>query len=94
MSCSSCKNLDTKKKADGAVSGAKYFCKKLKTYVSGDYECPKYEKCSRDSDTCNKIYREGRDYDSDTNSAGFYIVIAVILLIITILVRIFKPELF
>ena len=34
--CCSCKNLDTKKKVDGAVSGSRYYCKKNKTYVSID----------------------------------------------------------
>ena len=84
--CSSCKNLDTKKKVDGACSGAKYNCKKLKTFVAGDTDaCEKYEKCYRSNDECDKIYIEGREWDNDTHTAGFYFIIGAILLIITII---------
>lgn len=95
MSCCSCKNLDTKKKVDGAVSGAKYLCKKHKVYVSGDtIECDKFAKCYRDSDTCNKIYKEGKEWDNDKTSPSIYFVIGVILLIILIIVYLCNPELY
>lgn len=95
MTCSSCKNLNEKKKADGAVSGCKYECKKLKAYVLGSNEaCPKYEKCYRDVDTCNKIYNEGRNWDNDNHSPSFYLIIAIILIIILFFVYIFNPSLF
>lgn len=93
--CSSCKNLDTKKKVDGACSGAKYNCKKLKTYVAGDMDaCEKYEKCYRSNDDCNKIYREGREWDNDSHTAGFYLIIAIILFIITLIVYLFNRNLY
>lgn len=95
MSCSSCKNLDTKKKVAGAVSGAKYLCKKHKAYVYGDSnECDKYAKCSRDNDTCNKIYQEGKDYDDDKNSVVVYLAIAVVLIVISIIVYLCNPSLY
>ncbi len=93
--CSSCKNLDTKKKVDGACSGAKYNCKKLKTYIAGDMDaCEKYESCYRSNDDCNKIYREGREWDNDTHSASFYFILAFILFIITFIVFLFNRNLF
>ena len=93
--CSSCKNLDTKKKVDGACSGAKYNCKKLKAYVTGDTDaCQKYEKCYRSTDDCNKIYREGREWDNDKHSASFYFLIGIILLILLIIVFLFNREMY
>lgn len=90
MSCCSCKNLDEKKKANGACSGAKYYCKKLKTYVSGDmHECDKFTSCYRSVDKCDEIYRDGKNFDNDTTSAGTYIILAIILLVILILLNLF-----
>jgi len=87
MTCSSCKNLDEKKNVKGAVSGVRYNCKKNKCYVGGDMEaCDKYASCYRDTDTCNKIYNEGRDWDDDNHSPMFYLIIAVILLVVSVLV--------
>lgn len=95
MACCSCKNLDTKKKVNGVVSGTAYMCKKHKSYVLGcDNECDKYAKASRDADTCNKIFREGKDWDNDRHSATFYIVIALILLVILLLVFLFNSDLY
>lgn len=95
MACCSCKNLDTKKKVDGVCSGVAYMCKKHKTYVLGcNDECDAFAKCSRDADTCDKIYREGEDWDNDRHSATFYIVIALILLFITLLVFLFNSNLY
>lgn len=93
--CSSCKNLDTKKKVDGACSGTRYNCKKLKTYVGGDMDaCEKYESCYRSNDDCNKIYREGRDWDNDKHSASFYMIIGAILLIITIIMFLLNRDMY
>ena len=93
--CSSCKNLDTKKKVDGACSGVKYNCKKLKAYVAGDTDaCEKYEKCFRSADDCNKIYREGRDWDNDKHSASFYLIAGAILLILTLIMFLFNRYLY
>ena len=75
--CCSCKNLDTKKKVDGACSGAKYNCKKIKNYVSGDTDaCDKYEKAYRSNDECDKIFLEGKNWDNDKHTAKFYLIIA------------------
>ncbi len=93
--CSSCKNLDTKKKVDGACNGAKYNCKKLKSYVAGDTDaCEKYEKCYRSTDDCNKIYREGRDWDNDKHDAKFYFIIAAIVLAITAIMLLFYGDMY
>ena len=95
MVCAGCKNLDTKKKADGAVSGVRYMCKKHKVYVGGDNEiCDKFAKASRDTDTYNKLYKEGREWDNDKTSHSTYITIAIILLVILIFVFIFNHDLF
>lgn len=95
MTCSSCKNLDEKKKVDGAVSGARYYCKKHKTYVDGSMDaCDKYEKCYRDNDTCDKIYEEGRDFDNDKNSASFYLLIGLILLVLLVIAFLFNSDLY
>lgn len=95
MACCSCKNLDTKKKINGVVSGISYFCKKNKIYVLGcNDECDKFIKCSRDADTCNKIYREGKDWDNDNTSPSTYMIVALILLAILLIVFIFNHELF
>lgn len=93
--CSSCKNLDTNKKVDGACSGAKYNCKKLKVYVAGDTDaCEKYEKSYRSNDDCNKIYREGRDWDNDKHSAKFYLIVGIALLIITIIMILINRDMY
>lgn len=95
MTCCSCKNLDTKKKASGAVSGTAYMCKKNKSYVLGcNNECDKFANASRDNDSCDKIYREGKDWDNDKTSPGTYIFIGLVLLIILIFVLIFNHDLF
>lgn len=96
MTCSSCKNLNEKKKIEGKVSGCKYVCSKLKAPVYGsDTACSKYTKAtSRSNDTCNKIYREGLNFDDDTHSASFYLIIGAILLVLTIIVFLCNPSLF
>ena len=93
--CSSCKNLDTKKKVTGANGGAKYECKKRKAKVSGDMNaCDKYASCFRSVDDCNKIYRDGKEWDDDKHSSGFYFLIGIILLIITIIIFLFNRDLY
>ena len=95
MVCAGCKNLDTKKKANGAVSGVRYYCKKNKVYVGGYSPiCGKFVKASRDNDTYNKLYNEGKEWDNDKKSASFYLVIGVILLVITVIFYLFNPDLF
>ena len=56
--------------------------------------CEKYEKCFRSNDDCNKIYREGRDWDNDNHSASFYLIIGAIILIITIIMFLFNRDLY
>lgn len=95
MVCAGCKNLDTKKKADGTVSGARYFCKKHKTYVSGDNNiCDKFADAGRDTDTYNKLYKEGKEWDNDKTSPSVYFAIGIVLLIILIIVYLCNPELY
>ena len=95
MVCAGCKNLDTKKKVNGDVSGTRYLCKKHKVYVGGDNEiCDKFSKADRDTDTYNKLYNEGREWDNDRTSPTTYIVAAIILLIILLFVYFCCPELF
>ena len=95
MACCSCKNLDTKKKANGAVSGVRYQCKKHKIYVGGDHEiCDKFAKAGRDNDTYNKLYKEGREWDNDPTSPSTYIIWAIILLVITLIVFLFNMDMY
>lgn len=95
MVCAGCKNLDTKKKVQGAVSGVRYLCKKHKVYVGGDNKiCDKFAKAGRDTDTYNKLYREGRDWDNDRISPGVYIGATIILLIVLLFVFLFNRDLF
>ena len=95
MTCSSCKNLDEKKKLDGKVSGRRYYCKKHKCYVGGDNDaCDKYQGCYRSNDRCNEIYEEGRDFYNDTHSVLYYVVICIIAILLLIIARITHPELF
>lgn len=95
MVCAGCKNLDTKKKVNGEVSGVRYYCKKNKVYVGGDNEiCDKFAKANIDTDTYNNLYKEGKEWDNDRTSPGVYIGAALILLIILIFVFIFNRDLF
>lgn len=95
MVCAGCKNLDTGKKVDGAISGTKYMCKKHKAYIGGDNKiCDKFSKASRDNDTYNKIYREGRIWDNDKTSPSTYIIGAIVLLVILLIVLLFRGELY
>lgn len=95
MVCAGCKNLDTKKKVNGEVSGTRYLCKKYKAYVGGDNEiCDKFAKADRDVDTYNKLYKEGREWDNGRTSPALYIGVALVLLVILIFVFIFNRDLF
>ena len=95
MACCSCKNLDTKKKVSGVVSGTAYMCKKNKSYVLGcNGECKNFAKASRDNDLCDKIYREGKDWDNDPTSPSTYIIVAIIILVITLIVFLFNMDMY
>lgn len=95
MTCSSCKNLNEKKKIDGLVSGARYYCKINKTYVSGDQSiCNKYLNSLRNTEKCNKIYQDGIDFYNDVHSVFFYVVLCIIAIIIFLIARFSNPELF
>lgn len=95
MVCAGCKNLDTKKKVNGAVSGTRYMCKKHKIYVGGDNKiCDKFVKAGRDNDTYHKLYHEGREWDNDNTSPSTYVIIAIILLVITLIVFLFNKDLY
>ena len=96
MACCSCKNLDEKKPAKGAVSGCRYYCKKLKTYVGGDQnECPKFEKSIiRSNSKCDDLYHEGKDFYNDTHSVGYYVVILIVIIIIMIIALINGKDLY
>ena len=87
MSCSSCKHLKDDKKYPGALSGAKYYCGKVKSYVYGDSECQAYEKSySRKNDKCDQIYKDGKDfYDDDRPISAHLIVLFLVILVGVIL---------
>ena len=72
--CSSCKNLDSKNKSMGAVSGAKYFCKVKGCFVYGnDDECSAWkEDIVRKDYECDKIFEDGELYINDTKFVKSY----------------------
>ena len=90
MVCAGCKNLDTKKKANGKVSGAKYYCKKLKCYIPASNEiCSKFSKSySRDIDTYNKLYEEGIKFDDDNHSFSFYLICTIVVIVFIVIMNI------
>ena len=89
MSCSSCKHLKDDKKYPGALSGAKYYCDKVKTYVYGDKECEAYEKShSRKNDKCDEIYRDGKDFYDDNRPISVQLMIFVFIVVMGIIATI------
>lgn len=96
MVCAGCKNLDTKKKKEGKSGGCAYYCKKKKKNVrASDEICDKFTKnIMISNDEYNKLYHEGLNFDDSEGSASLYIIGAIILLIITIIIYLFNPELF
>ena len=96
MVCAGCKNLDGKKKSDGKNDGSVYYCKKMKKYIRASNEiCKNFSKSyTRDNDEYNKMYKEGLNYDNDSLSGSFYLIVGVILLVITLLVYLFNPSMF
>ena len=93
--CCSCKNLDTKKKVSGKTSGAKYYCKKLETAVSGDNPaCEKYAPSFRSNSETDEIYRDGKNWSDDSASVGAYLIIAIILVVLLIILKIAFPNMF
>ena len=91
--CCSCKNLDSSKKVAGEVAGTKYYCKKLKTYVTGDTDaCGKYESSFRNNDDISRIYKEGKQWDNDNKSVGGYLAVAVILLLLILIIYLVSPN--
>ena len=96
MVCAGCKNLDEKKKSDGKNGGSVYYCKKMKKYIrASDEICKKFDKSyTRSTDDYNKMYKEGLNYDNDSMSGSFYLIVGAILLVITLLVYLFNPSMF
>ena len=96
MVCAGCKNLDAKKKSDGKNDGSVYYCKKIKKYIrASDEICKNFSKSyTRDNGEYNKMYKEGLNYDNDSLSGSFYLIVGVILLVITLLVYLFNPSMF
>ena len=93
--CCSCKNLDDKQKKEGEASGAKYYCKELKTLVAGDNPaCEKYGTCFRSNMDIERIYKEGKSWRNDTKPVGGALAVLIILILLLILLRIFNPGLF
>lgn len=91
MTCSSCKYLKEKDKSEGSCSGCKYYCSKMNCYVNGsNSSCSNYEEAYyRDNYICNKIYEDGERYSDDNKPMSFYIFIAIILLIILFIYKVF-----
>lgn len=95
LGCCSCRNLDAKKKLNNVVIETAFMCKENKSYVLRCYsECDKFAKASRHNDSCDKIYRKGKNFYNDETSSGTYITIVIILLVILIIVFIFNHDLF
>lgn len=95
MSCCSCDFLDEKKKTDGKVSGARYFCKKNKCYVGGnDDTCANYKSSFRSNSKCDEIFEDGKNFYDDDTSIMQHIIVLIIVVIAFIIIKIFNPDLF
>ena len=68
----------------------------MKKYIRASNEiCKNFSKSyTRDNDEYNKMYKEGLNYDNDSLSGSFYLIVGVILLVITLLVYLFNPSMF
>ena len=87
--CYNCANLDPKKKSDGKLDGALYFCKKQKAYVNAAKDgCDKWSKADRKSYENDELYEKGRRYYNDDKPLSFYVFILVLLIIFLILMSI------
>lgn len=90
MGCYNCGNLDAKKKSKGKVSGAIYYCKKMKTYVNPTNNgCKNFKKCSRKPWDNEAIYKDGQKYFNDRTPAVVYIILFIIIVIIGLLSGVF-----
>ena len=88
MTCSSCKNLFEKDKKEGALCGARYYCKKMKCYVDGSSSCcSNYEKTySRSNSTCDNIYEEGEKFSDDDRPISFYVIVFILIIIFGLII--------
>lgn len=91
MSCSSCKNLNEKKKKNGSASGAMYYCEKTKKFVYGcDNACNHYEiNKSRNDTICEEIYKNGKLFSDDQTPVSVYVIILIILVILAVIFNLF-----
>lgn len=90
MGCYNCGNLDPKKKSNGKVDGALYYCKKVKKYVNPtDGSCKNFKKGSRKPWDNDAIYNDGRRYFNDRTPVIVYIILFFILVIIGLLSGVF-----
>lgn len=90
--CCSCGNLDPKKKSPGKENGNLYFCKKLKTYVSGSStDCGNFTKADgRKNWETDEIYKDGKLYSNSTAPVSLYLAGAIILIILAIIINLFS----
>ena len=88
MTCSSCKNLIESDKKEGALCGARYYCKKMKCYVDGSSPCcSNYEKSySRSNYTCSDIYNDGEKFSDDDRPISFHIIMLILVIIFGLLI--------
>ena len=88
MTCSSCKNLIESDKKEGALCGARYYCKKMKCYVDGSSPCcSNYERSySRSNYTCSDIYNDGEKFSDDDRPISFHIIMLILVIIFGLLI--------
>ena len=89
--CADCKNLNEKKKKDGASGGCLYECKKQKKMINSTMPaCDKFEKdYNRGWYKSQCIYDDGKKFDNFSVSWG-WVVFAIFLTILGIIIKIFN----
>lgn len=91
MGCSGCRFLDTKKKKEGKVNGAVYFCSKQKKFINGANDaCDSYKVDPfRKAYERDEIYKDGKKFYDDDRPLSSYIFILIIIILLAIILKIF-----
>jgi len=89
--CADCKNLNEKKKKDGASGGCLYECKKTKKYINSTMPaCDKFAKdYNRNWYKAQCLYDDGKKFDNFSVSWG-WVILAIFLIILGIIVELFN----
>lgn len=92
MGCCYCKYLDENDKKEGKCTGALYYCKKKKKYVSGSSDgCDSFSKdYARKSYIISEIFTDGKNFYNDSTDVGVYVVILIVMILLGTIVNLFS----